>query len=658
MGILGILVAACFAAAAWPKVRLSDRLVLAPLVFVVGFYLLDILGLPLALRPAAAGYVLGLLALGLTCLFTAWRWKATLNCCRFFWHAELSANRPFILRLWRDRLGASGAALLTTSIFLGLVFLYRNAFLLPAHDSLAALAFGRAIASNGAALQVPFSTDPTWAAYPPGLPILVAPLFVLLDPVTALGVFKLASLLLLAATPLLWATFCRRIFALRIKLLPLCAAFAFAFFALDRSLLLGFSLAGKNSMLTAGALVPFGLWALVRSHRSRRAFLLAIVAVLGCALIHYSSVHLLAATLPAFLIVHWRLRRAARRVLFAGAAGLCAGLLFIPVLLNVRASGFSAIAASASESALRVLTDELLSVRSHFLFIFHDLHFVTPWPLKSYALLVALMVALLGGRHEPAVAGLRRALGRMALTFSLATLAIAIFSAGLIPGLVINVDYARWAVFFLQAALLATPVLSLASLATARWPVRMFPRTGVLSCVADSTARPAVLFVVPLFLVCCAGAVCLQRDVRVVRHHIAGAAASREDVSRARDLFAELEKEGPCFLVVESNELAAQFLTSYLPLDYAAVFSTCRFVGGSWLSKPLLGGRAIGGMPDEAALARIIGDGGGVTFLGTPEALAGYVANMPRLTVAPQNAELGSYHITKLGIRAQSQGKK
>lgn len=494
-----------------------------------------------------------------------------------------------------------GVALL---VFIAYAVMMAKTAVLPSHDPIAVPAFGLAIVAHGTAFHQSFAPDGLFVAYPPGYPVLYAAVFGGVAPLAGLIGFKYLSIAVIALMPLAWAMALKRLFALPYGQGTLAILAYVVFFGIERSLGLAPIFAGKNAMLLAGLLFPAVLAVLVERPAGWLERGVAVAAVLGLFLVHYSTIYMLAVTCAGLLLARHAVPRRDNLAVWLQVGAVCgvALLSFVPMILMVKANNATLPNDVPAVLALADMGGHLVALKSHVLFLFHDLPWLLPSPLRGPLLLLCLGLALVAQRRGD-VPGI----GALAGAFAIAVLLGLVLASGLIPRLGINSDYVRWFLFFLEAPLLLAGLLVLW-----QW-------SGITGFAWVQWRRP-----LPLVMAAVLGVAGLSGaiDFWQGRRHVRGQAVSTATLSEMAGLLRPPPGDGPCFLVTEGLANGPQTSQLWRPLDYAPVLSACTVLTGSWIARPVAGGRDVDGLPALAALP----EHGLVLFIGAPAALERYRA--------------------------------
>ena len=596
LNLLAGLVTALLALAAPLSIRKRDRLLLATVCYPSIFYLADELGVPRGYPTPVAWGLLGLLAIliGLTVIRGL---------------RDVPSLKAMLVTQ-----NSIKSFLLVTIVCVLLLLQYLPTHLLPDHDPIAVQTFAKAIAQNRSAIEPSFAPDDVFANYPPGYPILFSPVFLQFSGLEAAVIFKHLNLLIVALTPLLWATYTRRIFEGRLPEHLVILAWYVGFFCLDRTIGYTQPFAGKNAMLLAGFLFPFVFLLFSQCHSSVSHFLAASLALLGLFLVHYSALYMVVICALVYMALHYAApwKRPGPWLVHA-ASGALALILFLPVALRLFAHPpeFASGATASASSALLSLVEFMFAPFSNVVFIFHDRPFVLPWPFKNAALLLLLSWLLwIQRRFSWNKEGKR--VFCMTRMFGGAWFLSLVLAAGLVPRSGIDTDYVRWFIFYFQAGIFAGAL----QCSWVAW------REGHLRC---RTPRLWLGLGISAAMLITVLDYASQLSVIVKRRHFQ---SHLEQLDQILETFSE---RSACFVVAKSRtvvETGAHFLYGLNALDYVPVISGCKLVTGSWVSRPLSGGRSLDGLPSLAVLSQLAAEGN-VLFFGWDRQMKRYQQQVP-----------------------------
>jgi hypothetical protein len=590
------LVTALLALATPLSIRGRDRPLLAIVCYPSIFFLADELGAPRGYPASVAWGLLGLIAIliGLTVV----RGLRDVPSLRATLVTENSIK----------------SFLLVTIVCLLLFLQYLPTHLLPDHDPIAVPTFAKAIAQNRSVFEPSFAPDDIFANYPPGYPILFSPVFLQFSGLDAAVIFKHLNLLIVALTPLLWATYTRRISEGRLPGRLVILAWYVGFILLDRTIGYTQPLAGKNSMLLAGFLFPFVFLLFSQCHKSVSHFLAASLALLGLFLVHYSATYMVAICALVYVALYYGApwKRYGPWLVHA-ASGVLALILFLPVALRFFANPpeFSTAATTSASSALLSLVEFMLSPFSNVVFIFHDRESILPWPFKNVALLLLLGWLLWVQRRYSWSDRGKRVLCATGM-FGGAWFLSLILAAGLIPRTGINADYVSCFLFYFQAGIFAG-ALQCFWIAWDEGHLRIRRPRLWLGLGVSAAMLVAVLDYAS------------QLSLIVKRRHF------QSHLEQLDQVLAPFSERSACFIVAKSrpvDETGAHFIYGLNALDYVPVISDCRLVTGSWISRPLSGGRSLGGLPDSAVLSQLAAEAN-VLFFGFDRQMRRYQRQVP-----------------------------
>jgi len=534
---------------------------------------------------------------------------------------------------------AWSVALLLIGLF---VFQLRGSYVVPAHDHLTPLAVAKAIARTGTALHQPYAEGASLPAYPPGLGILLAPLYRLLGDVAPLGVFTWIAGAVIGLMPLSWAYMLRRLYLPAAPLWPLVIAMAIGFFLLDRSLMSASIYAGKNSFVVAMLFLPIALVFLIEAIGDWRKEALAAAACLGVVLMHYSATYMLACFLAAWLLVE---RPRAGVWIRLGAIGALVLIAFLPLALHAQRSSMMLTVTSVYETGFRFLAGLLSEKLNTVLFIYNDSGKlrIASWPWKGWALIGSvsflMIIAAVAARRRDPLAGYVEPLARAGVTLLLAGLFVAGLGSGLLPNSGIEKIYASWCLIFFMAPIFAAVLL------------------GLWSTTKLATRRPAVLLIGALTLLAGlgAGGFAFRDDYLKARRYVLKQASSRDEIAALAEILARIEAKGRCALIMQGGVVdlpvamgdIRQITHGYRPLDYASLISRCVVLTGSFTTLAAEGGRALGGYPAVKVIAGLPADSK-LLFIGPEGDLARYLRSMPTLRAEPGFERLGPHVAVEL----------
>jgi hypothetical protein len=486
------------------------------------------------------------------------------------------------------------AAILVAFAFLA--FVYQDGYVLPAHDPIALPTLAEAI--HGGALPSEVYEPGTSAhSYPPGMPILIAPLSWVLSEIDRLFALKVIVLLAVAGIPAAWAWLYARLLSADARPQVLVPVAYVVFFGVERTLGFAIPFAGKVAILLGVAIAPAVMVAIVALARQPAYWIVGAVLTFGMTLAHYTLLHLLAAVLGAYSLVglisgriQWR-DAIGIGAMGAGGAALMV-LLMAGALHDPRAGGFSI----NWPGGIYAVIDTLLAKASPIV-IFMDRDFgLPPSAYRGIVLLLAAVASFwIGDKlHRPDIR-------EGAAVFSIALVTSLLFAFSVIPA-GITLDFARWYAWPLQAGILIVAVMAL-------WA--RFESSGVIRKAALVSAAAVAAY-------------WSLSDARVYYKMNRASALPREALANMRNALAVSPNES-CWVAAEYAALHVMELSVYKSrqLDYLEPATECRYLTGSWVHRGVPGGREIGGLPSAAALTKASA-GGKVFAVLSPERLAAY----------------------------------
>jgi hypothetical protein len=487
----------------------------------------------------------------------------------------------------------SSAAILVTAIAGAMIAIPMwPGYILPVHDPIAVPLFAQIVAGGRLPIDV-YAPGDSGFAYPPGFPILMAPLFGLVDAYRVLFAFKLMNIGIAATIPLAWGWMLARLFPSPLPLWQHVAACSFAFLAVERTLAFALPFAGKNAMLLAGLLVPIVVVVMIEQSRKRMGWMLGGVVLFGLTLIHFAALHVIAVVFAGWcaLMLLQRGPTLGEAASLAGMGVLATGMLLITlhaVIADPRTGGLDY---PQLWSGGLSLIDALATRNNPVLVIFgeSDGFGVAKFPYRGPFLLACfaacLAAPLLMPGHDSALLASRDA-AIMCLVGILLSLA---FAYRIIPAAITS-DYVRWYLWLLQAALIAAALLSTASVAQ-------------LSVGRPGTAAAVVLGVTAIW----GFGVALGDAIRYAEWN-KSQAVSKFDLQAAVAAVANAAQgRRECLLLGDSVAIQDGLVTFQRakPLEYLELLTPCRYHNGGYVHGAAAGSRDLDGLPAGAALAAL-----------------------------------------------------
>ncbi|WP_162820779.1 hypothetical protein [Microvirga calopogonii] len=541
--------------------------------------------------------------------------------------------RPSPFLLSRTDITASAVVVGLFGLLVGAEF--SSGYILPVHDPIAVPIFGQIIAGGRLPMDV-YQPGDSGFTYPPGYPILISPLFGFASKYRILFLFKLLNLAVVVATPAVWAWGIARLFPSKIRPSLLLAGTYVAFFGLERTLPFTLPFAGKNAMLLAGLLCPIIIVVLLESSRSLWQFAIGTVALFGLTLIHFSALHMTAALLAGYLLVRLIERDIdLRQIVLLGAAGVLTaiGILFTlqEVVRDPRAGGFGS---PEILSGLSLMAAAFTSEQNWLMTIYASQDFgVAGSPYKGLQLLLCFGGPLLASWLVPSSKNLR-ALRQISIAFFTALVLSLAFAFRVIPA-GIQAEFVGWYLFFLQAGLFTSGILTVLVLA----------REGNILTRRIFTAAAIVggLSAVALISFDTVHYTKWNNSQRV----------SKADLSQVAHTISDAAEGRQCLLISESIGMVNDFVIFQLakPLEYVEYLTNCNFVNGSYVHRSLPHARDLDGMPPPSILTSLPSDAA-ILVIAQPERLQKYTAQLNdanlahKLTALGTTAGLGVWRIT------------
>jgi hypothetical protein len=203
-------------------------------------------------------------------------------------------------------------------------------------------------------------------------------------------------------------------------------------------------------------------------------------------------------------------------------------------------------------------------------------------------------------------ASLQTALGRAALIYAGAIFVSLSFGYGIVPA-GIQLDYVRWFLWTLQAALMTTTLVAAALYA------------GTVS----GLRRGVVL--AGLCLVAGYGAATMWKDGKVEFLQNKADAISRTELRAIGNAIGPGASEKRCGIIGDSDSFPSTLTTvqRLRAWNYAEAIAPCDFLNGSWIQPGIPNGRDFKGFPSAGALRAVATDRP-LFFVGSSDAFRGY----------------------------------
>lgn len=506
-------------------------------------------------------------------------------------------------------------------------------WVLAGHDPIIVPTLADAVIGHATTMDVYRAGDPGFT-YPPGYPILFAPLHLLLDPLASLIAFKIWTVCLLALLPVGWAWLAARLFAVPLPFWLLLLLSYLTFFGLERTATYTLE-HGKNAQILAGALFPLVAAMLLIASRRNAGVLIAALGFAGAVFVHYSILYLAASFFAAYFLVRFPGKTDEWRQFMRLGLSACLGLgIFLlamhAALADPRAGSF---ALPDLKDGLGRMAAVLLGREDEVLFIFNGAPFSNIHsPYRGLWLIGALLAALASavGRGRRGAADPSGAIARMGAIFAIMLLIGVAFGTGTLS-VGITQDFTRWYLFLVEAALMLAGLSALAA----------FAKVAVRWIAWPAGASLVALLVLAVLL----GGSDFARMAQVYKAQ----RVAPGDLRALRDDLLRLSAGAPCFLVTESFTIAEGLHTvqTYKPLEYAEILTGCRIVNGSFVQRGIDNGRKIDGLPDGEALAALPSNA--AIFLVAPETLQRrYAVALPDLGFGLQPGKIGPLSIWRL----------
>lgn len=461
---------------------------------------------------------------------------------------------------------------------------YSASCVLPGHDPLLAPAIAESISRSGKIFFDYFGPTSFSKEYPPGLSIIISLLYHFASYERVLFIFKHLILLVTTLIPFVWALYLQQIFGFKInKLLVIFSSYLGCFvlnqYFIGNNVEWFVAYAGIPSLVLAGFFMPFVLKLVIRGTNSFKDAFLAIPAVIGLILTHYSAIFMLAGVIGGFMLAYCLLRilpfdyakssqitcfdNKYRFVSNLSFITICSLIAFVPVIVNVLAEShaninegsYSAVAFGSSIAFVDLLRSTInfgmwnqskLHIYFSLFFIFVFFAYITFFRNKknnNYDNLM-LLAFLIG-------------------TFFFATLISLLFGSGLLP-IRISPDYiSRWLLFI-------TPVIYM----------------GLVLSFVINMGRLKIIFVLLLIIF----AIYVKNDdYHSSLKSIEGWPVERHQLAKVSNYFSNMESCKPCYFMVQnsSNPGTQQSYSELKAIDLLSIRSTCTAINGTWGAGPI-----------------------------------------------------------------------
>lgn len=496
-------------------------------------------------------------------------------------------------------------AFVITAFAVLIAIVYHAGYILPAHDPIAVPLLAKTIASGSLPLDA-FTVGSSAYTYPPGYPILFAPIMRFVPPVDAYFVFKIASLATILLIPVTWAWMQQRLFSVGIPTWQVLLAAYLVFFGIERTIGFSVAFAGKNAVLLGILLAPIIAVIAVEQTRSKLGWLTVIIPFFGLVLVHYTMLHLLACLLGTYAVIGLITKKLSWKncIRLALMGALVAGLLLFllnEALLDPRAGSFEFSPVRSLQQIMRTLV-----ARNSPLTIYGDLDFGIPgFPYRGLALIVCTGISV-AISYVIKMPSLRYGASLYFGAF-IASLAMAF---GLVPS-GLAMDFARWFMWALQAAIFLQAAIALIRFAQISTG---FQRYFSITIIAVGALAALTL---------------IQLDWRLYKYVNESSQVSRTQLLDMQTVLTNASAGRACFIISESKRLPDGLATlqSEKVWEYAESATTCTFMNGSWMQPGQEGGRELNGLPSAKNIISTI-DKGTLIFLGTEQRLNAYMEQL------------------------------
>jgi hypothetical protein len=507
-------------------------------------------------------------------------------------------------------------------------------YVLAGHDPIIVPTLADALLSHATTMDVYRPGDPGFA-YPPGYPILFTPISSLVTPLHGLFVFKIWTIILILLLPIGWAWLAYRIFRVPLPVWLIILLSYISVFGLERTVTLTLE-SGKNSQVLAGAVFPFLAGILMIATRTNIGIPVAIAALAGAILLHYSVFYMAVTFLAAYFLVYFPRERsdwrAALRLAFAGIVALGIAILLLRAAFDDPRIG--SFGWSNAGDGLERMAETLFAKYDDLLFVFNGpaFPFWLHWPYRGPFLIGCIVLSLAIGHSQRGAEERAFAPARMAGVFGIMWLTGIAFGSGVV-NVGITPEFTRWYLIFPQAALMLSTLCAVAGYALSKQRGAKVAYCGLAGVAVLGTLVAGVDFVH------------IARVYRAQR-------IALTDLTNVRDV---LSNEAPCFLVTQSRTVADGLHTMqmYKPLDYAELLTGCKILNGSFVQRAIPDGRALEGLPAPAALATL--PPAANVFLIVPETIeTAYHEALPGFELLRQSKQIGPLPVWRIRLGPDS----
>lgn len=503
----------------------------------------------------------------------------------------------------------SNSSRASAAVILGFGFIiattYGAGYVLPTYDPIAVPLLAKTILGGMLPLDA-FPMGSSAHSYPPGYPILFAPMLAVLPFTDSLLFFKILNISTIVLIPACWAWMQEQVLPTNIPTWQFLVASYLAFFGIERTLGFALPFAGKNAVLLGVLLVPIAVVTMIRLAKNEVRWPLMAAPFFGLVLIHYSMLHMMAALIASYIAIGLCIKhvtwREALRLALAGVITLGLLLFFLhEALTDPRAGGFTFAPLEGAHNVFRTLI-----AKYSFMVIYGDQDFgILKFPYRGLALMFCTGASVIIS-YKTNVPNLRYA----ALWYFGALVGTLAMALGVVPS-GLAVDFARWFLWAIQAAIFLTALTGL--LLLVRYSVGLRKNMSILAvCITAILAFTLML---------------LDRTIYINTNE--AQRVTRAQLIEMQSVLHTASSGQSCFIASESTSIPDLLVTIQKEKrwEYAEIVTDCIYLTGSWMHPGAPGGRTLGGLPSETALDTL-SDQAALIFLGTELKLAEYTKQL------------------------------
>lgn len=465
-----------------------------------------------------------------------------------------------------------------------LVSTYYKGYVLPAHDPIAVPLLSKVIASGKLPVDV-FVPGSSAYSYPPGYPIIFAPLMALLPTPEVYFVFKLINLLTIALIPVTWTWMQRRLFPVALPSWIMLVAAYLVFFGIERTVGFAIPFAGKNAVLLGVMIAPIVIVTMVDGCSSFGKSIVSGIVFTGLVLIHYSMLHMLTCIIGAYVILYLSKGRLSWRkvanLALAGSVPVFFMLVFFnEALADPRSGKFVFLPFQGLKDLFSIIL-----AKNSFIVIYSDIKSdMIGFPYRGVSLCLSVSISLLLAKAGKAPVGLTDGTWIFFIAF-IGSLSMVV---GLLPSGLTG-DFARWYIWAIQAMVFLQTCLC------ALWLSNV--SSGRTKWLAISSIGLIALFALTI----------IQMDAYVYREVNQREVVTKRELREMQRILSSSDVGDECLIISESTQIPSLLVTiqSVKAWEYAESASSCRYANGSWMQPGVLGGRELSGFPSADVIKRI-----------------------------------------------------